>query len=510
VDSGAADAAESCEAVVLGGMHAFFDARTASGSPVPGDTILTVVVSALTPGAVDSEPNDSPATATPFGEGGARAYGTIKPESDVDYYSVTVSGPEVITATTRPWTSGPSGVDVIDSVLYLYDTDGTTLLTANDDSGSGYSRLSFYLPGAGVYYLAVTSFGGYRAGDYLLEVTTSTAEDLGTVTATAPISAPGEGLAVGESVRYFQLDTDAVGEVTIILTPSAGLDLSLVMLDEYLNRLFTTEMAGAGMAETYALVLPPARHQLFGVYTADGQPATVAGTFDLAVSLQTFKDIGTVTTDAGISGPDEVMAAGTVAAVFRFDGDQQGFATVTVTPAPGLDIYIRPFDPATLIVHREINAGGDGAAESYEVVVDSGKHALFEVRTVNNGPVPSDTTLSIVVSSLGPVTVESEPNNTFNTATPLAEGTTHAYGAIDPGSELDYYAIPVSGPGTIIVSATGGSYPEFLLYDTDGTTALYGWSYDIEYDLPAAGVYYLAVMVWGGWTSDYLFEVTLP
>jgi len=62
-----------------------------------------------------------------------------------------------------------------DTILALYDTDGTTRLAINDDidfsAGNLASRIDWTAPTAGVYYALVTSYST-RTGDYTLHITT--------------------------------------------------------------------------------------------------------------------------------------------------------------------------------------------------------------------------------------------------------------------------------------------------------------------------------------------------
>ena len=78
-----------------------------------------------------------------------------------------------------------------DTYLYLYDQDGGTLITANDDGGPGLSsRIEWTAPFAGTYYSAVRHYSGYAYGDetdYSLRVTTDSC------------AAAGEGDAPGDT-----------------------------------------------------------------------------------------------------------------------------------------------------------------------------------------------------------------------------------------------------------------------------------------------------------------------
>lgn len=117
----------------------------------------------------ESEPNNSASTAnsyvSPF-----RAQ--IAPTSDRDYVSVVVPpGMSTIIATVTDDTPGDCANMVIDTLLDLYDTNGTTSLARDDDSGSGYcSMITQRNLAAGTYYLTVSAYSSFRTFGYSLDI----------------------------------------------------------------------------------------------------------------------------------------------------------------------------------------------------------------------------------------------------------------------------------------------------------------------------------------------------
>ena len=65
--------------------------------------------------------------------------------------------------------------------MYLYDTDGSTLITYNDDGGTGLaSHIAWTAPASGDYYIRVRQYRGSIYGantDYDLRVTSAVATD---------------------------------------------------------------------------------------------------------------------------------------------------------------------------------------------------------------------------------------------------------------------------------------------------------------------------------------------
>jgi len=97
------------------------------------------------------EPNDTWEGATFILYGTTLTDPDICPPGDVDYYAFTGSAGDDIIADIDAWNIGSS----VDSYLYLYDTDGVTVLTENDDYDGLDSHIEYTLPANGTYYLMV-------------------------------------------------------------------------------------------------------------------------------------------------------------------------------------------------------------------------------------------------------------------------------------------------------------------------------------------------------------------
>ncbi|MFQ5612324.1 MAG: M4 family metallopeptidase [Anaerolineae bacterium] len=122
-------------------------------------------------GSDPHEPNNSPAACSDIFFDLPIADATIDPAGDSDYYCFSGSAGQTIAADVDAWQVGSA----LDPVLTLFDTDGTTILTENDDFLSLDSYLEYTLPGDGVYFLRVRSFGhpccGGPSYDYSLLLT---------------------------------------------------------------------------------------------------------------------------------------------------------------------------------------------------------------------------------------------------------------------------------------------------------------------------------------------------
>ncbi|RLG28434.1 hypothetical protein DRN98_09580, partial [Methanosarcinales archaeon] len=100
------------------------------------------------------EPNDTPGQATSIAYGDTLSDPDICPAGDVDYYAFVGNAGDVIAADIDAQAIGSS----LDSYLYLYDTDGVTELTHNDDYDGLDSRIEYTLPADGTYYLMVQEY----------------------------------------------------------------------------------------------------------------------------------------------------------------------------------------------------------------------------------------------------------------------------------------------------------------------------------------------------------------
>jgi subtilisin-like proprotein convertase family protein len=105
---------------------------------------------------LETEPNNTSATANALGGSGAKIKGNIFPNGDIDFYSFTAGLGDRVYAATMTSASASASVD---SVLDLIASDGTTVLETDNDDGSFGATSSgiagFAIPSAGTYFLRV-------------------------------------------------------------------------------------------------------------------------------------------------------------------------------------------------------------------------------------------------------------------------------------------------------------------------------------------------------------------
>jgi hypothetical protein len=113
------------------------------------------------------EPNDVPADCPPIFFDVPITDPTISPAGDYDYYCFTGSGGQIIGGDIDAQVNGSQ----LDSVLTLFDSDGTTVLAQNDDYSGLDSYLEVPLPHSGTFYLRVRDYGTPHGGpDYFYSI----------------------------------------------------------------------------------------------------------------------------------------------------------------------------------------------------------------------------------------------------------------------------------------------------------------------------------------------------
>jgi subtilisin family serine protease/subtilisin-like proprotein convertase family protein len=216
----------------------------------------------LTPATGAFEPNDSTSQATPVVIGADRTAffesafvgDGLNPTLDVDIFKVTVNAPSLITVEViaRNLLS-PS---TLDSVLRLFDPTGAEL-ARNDNFRGLDSRIQYFVPNGGTYYIGVSGFGnedytatqvasgrtGQSEGGYNLAFRVDTAANE-TVVYDAGISSPGmpiptigtitDTIFIPDSRSIVDLNVrlniahSFVGDLRVTLTGPAGQSATLI------------------------------------------------------------------------------------------------------------------------------------------------------------------------------------------------------------------------------------------------------------------------------------------
>jgi murein DD-endopeptidase MepM/ murein hydrolase activator NlpD len=410
-----------------------------------------------------NEYNDEPGYASWLNYG-ERATGVDTcPLGDWDYYTFYGEAGETIIADIDAAVLGSN----LDSVLRLYDTDGTTVLTGNDDDGSSWdSHIVYTLSHDGYYYLRVHEYsdGQEAGGDYFYELS----------------------LAGARSVPYHNdFEGDTNGWET---------DGMWHLVDEYSP--YYTAYSGT--------------HSWWY-----GRDAT--GDYDNGVANN-----GNLT-----SPPIYIPNIGYYLRFnYWYQTETQGLgydrrcAQVSVDNGPYNELYCLSDDgmerwhnsPAINLLDF---AGHIIRIRFYFDTVDE-YYNNFRGWYVDN----------FDISSTAPPSCSdgNEPNDSFATATAIAYSETR-WGYVCPGADMDYFAFTGNAGDTIIADINAGVYGSWLdsvlfLLDSDGATELASnddatsGSLDslIGYTLPHDGTYYLKVRDYShpsAGSADYYFELSL-
>ena len=131
--------------------------------------ILACIVAG--PNALADDHGDSPLAATPLTVGGDPLSGCIEPAGDTDYFLFSAVAGRTYRILTTHLSVG------MDSLLYLFDSDGRTILRVDHDSGTdGGSKMDWTAPSDGVYFVmvrhaqATTGTGCYAVSVAMMQV----------------------------------------------------------------------------------------------------------------------------------------------------------------------------------------------------------------------------------------------------------------------------------------------------------------------------------------------------
>ncbi|MEE8452775.1 MAG: S8 family serine peptidase [Thermoguttaceae bacterium] len=182
---------------------------------------------------------DGPANATSLAVGTA-ASGNIDFANDQDWFAVGLVAGQSYVFETELGT-------LDDSILYLYDQDGSTLLAYNDDAIGLESRIDWTADQSGTYYLAVEAFDSSYTGGYDLLASQSDGPlpdptDLGTISLLEL-----DGLDLAPADLWYALSTVRDGLLTIeALFGGAPGNVAMTLYDADYGDLATSSATAGG------------------------------------------------------------------------------------------------------------------------------------------------------------------------------------------------------------------------------------------------------------------------
>jgi hypothetical protein len=189
------------------------------------------------------ESNGSPGSATAITYGTTLTDPDICPTGDGDFYSFTGSAGESIIAEVEAQSLGSN----LDSYLYLYDTDGTSVIAQNDNYDGTDSRITYVLPWDGSFYLKVVDANHPNEGgaDYFYHLSLALDQDDAgpmvyadhTVDDDAIDQSSGDGNGVVNCGETIELYVDLLNQGT---DPAQGVYAELSESDPYVSFIYNT------------------------------------------------------------------------------------------------------------------------------------------------------------------------------------------------------------------------------------------------------------------------------
>jgi MYXO-CTERM domain-containing protein len=318
----------------------------------------------------ESEPNANASQATPIG-GDAVVRANAMPNGDVDFFRISAEPGTRIYAATATAFSTASDVGDNDSQLDLIDTNGTTVLESDDDSGS-ISTFSSSIAGArlaarGSYYLRVRgtpiSTVRQQLRPYDLHVRLRSGSPVAETEPNDSIptakALPDSGWVSGETndaddVDFFSLGLAAGDTVFVSLDLDPERDAvwwdALLRFGEFAGTLFTVDEDG-GPSKTLAATVERPGTYYVGVESRSGQ----FGTYHLSVSVHpATAGSSNCTTYTSADAPKSITDAG------------RTLSTITVPGSPRIEdldvsLQLSHANPEDLDVHLRSPAGNDNA-----------------------------------------------------------------------------------------------------------------------------------------------------
>lgn len=322
--------------------------------------VLVALASAL---ALADDYGDSPLAATLATVGGGPLSGCIEAAGDTDYFLFGAVAGRTYRLLTTHLSSG------MDTLLYLFDSDGRSILLVDNDSGAdGGSQIDWTAPRDGVYFVMVRHAQATSGtGCYALSIAMLQVDDHGNDPLTATPLAVGGAARAGfleqaGDVDVFLFQAERGYAYTIDVARTAGAEsVSVRLLAEDGARELAVALAGTEPAEVGWTASSSGTR--FLEISASDRDGSVLG-YDIRVSRSGYGDdfgnSAAAATDLGVRGP---ILSGRLEVAededwFRFEAKQNGEYRLTVSPEDGAILRVALVGAdGTLLVDRTAAAG---------------------------------------------------------------------------------------------------------------------------------------------------------
>jgi hypothetical protein len=323
--------------------------------------MLVALASAL---AFADDYGDSPLAATLATVGGGPLSGCIEAAGDTDYFLFGAVAGRTYRLLTTHLSSG------MDTLLYLFDSDGRSILLVDNDSGAdGGSQIDWTAPRDGVYFVMVRHAQATSGtGCYALSISMLQVDDHGNGPLTAtPLAVGGAARAgfleqVGD-VDVFLFQAERGYAYTIDVTRTAGTGEAAVrLLAEDSMRELAASLAGSEPAEV-GWTASSSGTRFLEISAPDGEGSVLG--YGVRVTRSGYGDdfgnSAAAATDLGVRGP---ILSGRLEVAededwFRFEAKQNGEYRLTVNPEDGAILRVALVGAdGTLLVDRTAAAAG--------------------------------------------------------------------------------------------------------------------------------------------------------
>ncbi len=473
------------------------------------------------------EPDGSAATASPIVVDAAAQQHTIHVTGDQDWVSFPVTAGSTYTIQTADGTPSES----LDTVLYLYDADGTTQLDYNDDYLGLYSRI-VYTADADKTVFAWAGGLGSSTGAYALNLTSKvlTADAFEPDDSYATASPIVVDAAAQQHTIHLDDDEDWVSFAvtagraytiqTVEGTPTDSMDTVLYLYDSDGMTLIDYNYDDPGSGSYYSRIdyIADADKTVYAMVQGGDYGRT--GAYALSV-----KPVGDSYEPDGSFGVATPLTVGAAAQQHSIDpDDDEDWVSFTVetgykyalTTAPGAspddantELYLYDSDGTTLLTSNGDDETEDrGYYSRIDYTADADKTVYAKVDGWYTG------TYALSVALVGD---SYEPDDSHTVATPLTVGGPAQQHTLDPAGDDDWFSFPVEAGWRYAIEAAPGTPPDdpdtvLYLYDSDGTTFIDSNNDDegrysrLEYEAEQNKTVY--AMVAGYDTGTYALSVT--
>ncbi len=405
--------------------------------------IAALVAAVVALAAAADDYGDSPLAAAPLPVGGAPLSGCIETPGDTDYFLFTAVAGRTYRLQTTHLSSG------MDTLLYLFDSDGRSILVVDDDTGAeGGSQIDWTAPRDGVYFAMVRhALATTGTGCYAISVAMEQVDDHGDDPLVAtPLTVggpPRPGFLeqpADVDVFLFQAERGYAYEVRVARTTEEGTLRARLLAEDGVHEVVSAAVDGE------PVVLPwsaPSTGIRFLEISSD-TPGPVIG-YEVRVAQAGYGDdygnTAAAAADLTAVGP---AVTGRIEVAededwFLFDAKQNGDYHITLTPSDGTAL-------------RLVLVGADGT-----LLVDRTAAAVGTSLTVD-WVAPNEGTYYVQVSSSGGLGTYSLRLDTTLQLELLGRLTPQGY-SLDVRVDQDLACLVVGTKGLLLIDVADPAHP---------------------------------------------------